>query len=178
MQALQEDCSELVHFLQGSAATQSTQWPSLRGPTQNSLQDSQWCSNITQQALFFSSGSSSSRIGSSSCHVVPVQQQVRSMHSSAADVDVQPSSADAASTISTSSSRDEAGANALPKQQQQEAATFQKMGLPDELLAALKAQGISAPTPVQAAAVRPILSGRNVALQSATGTGKVRGMHR
>ncbi|WIA16185.1 hypothetical protein OEZ85_012898 [Tetradesmus obliquus] len=46
------------------------------------------------------------------------------------------------------------------------------MGLPEQLLAALKAQKFSAPTPVQAAAQQAVLSGRNVALQSATGTGK------
>lgn len=52
-------------------------------------------------------------------------------------------------------------------------ASFEALGVAPELVTALSDQGFTAPTPVQAAAMQPVLSGRNVALQSSTGTGKV-----
>jgi superfamily II DNA/RNA helicase len=55
-----------------------------------------------------------------------------------------------------------------------DASPFAALGLEltDRLHAALQADGISAPTAVQSAAIGPILNGQHVILQSGTGTGK------
>jgi ATP-dependent RNA helicase DeaD len=49
---------------------------------------------------------------------------------------------------------------------------FAALGLRDELLTSLAALGYEEPTPVQAAAIPPLLEGRDVLGQAATGTGK------
>ncbi|MEN9800708.1 MAG: hypothetical protein RL653_4405 [Pseudomonadota bacterium] len=49
---------------------------------------------------------------------------------------------------------------------------FAALGLRDELLSSLAALGYEEPTPVQAAAIPPLLEGRDVLGQAATGTGK------
>jgi ATP-dependent RNA helicase DeaD len=50
--------------------------------------------------------------------------------------------------------------------------TFEELGLRAELLEALSALGYEEPTPVQREAVPPLLAGRDVLGQAATGTGK------
>src|SRR6218665_525850 len=50
--------------------------------------------------------------------------------------------------------------------------TFEALGLADRLVDAARAVGISAPTPVQAAAIPPVLQGRDVQAQARTGSGK------
>ena len=50
--------------------------------------------------------------------------------------------------------------------------TFDTLGLPPELLSTLSGLGYAHPTPVQAAAIPPLLEGRDVLAQAATGTGK------
>ena len=50
--------------------------------------------------------------------------------------------------------------------------SFESLGLPAPLLATLTALGYREPTPVQAAAIPPLLEGRDVLGQAATGTGK------
>src|SRR5215472_9157429 len=50
--------------------------------------------------------------------------------------------------------------------------TFAELGLRAELLRALDALGYEEPTPIQREAVPPLLSGRDVLGQAATGTGK------
>jgi hypothetical protein len=172
MLPLQQACSphtqqQMLLVLQASAAAQHVQWPSLFAPTQSIVGATQWCRNQKHQTRLWSSSSSS--------HYA-VLQQMRNMHSTAAGIQEQLLQAGSpavneSSANSTSSSKHEAGAD--PQQQQLQ--TFEDMGLPEPLLAALKAQGFTAPTPVQVAALPVIFSGRNVALQSATGTGKVHG---
>ncbi len=49
---------------------------------------------------------------------------------------------------------------------------FQQLGLRPELLQSLGALGYEEPTPVQRAAIPPLLAGRDVVAQAATGTGK------
>lgn len=49
---------------------------------------------------------------------------------------------------------------------------FTALGLPEALAAALRAQGILAPLPVQTAAVPRLLAGENLLVQAPTGTGK------
>jgi ATP-dependent RNA helicase DeaD len=49
---------------------------------------------------------------------------------------------------------------------------FASLGLDPRLLAALLALGYEEPTPVQSAAIPPLLAGRDVLAQAATGTGK------
>jgi ATP-dependent RNA helicase DeaD len=49
---------------------------------------------------------------------------------------------------------------------------FSALGLPDKTLAALTALGYEEPTPIQRAAIPPLLAGRDVLAQAATGTGK------
>ncbi|HZR81530.1 MAG TPA: DEAD/DEAH box helicase [Candidatus Binatia bacterium] len=49
---------------------------------------------------------------------------------------------------------------------------FIDLGLPEDLADALAARGISEPFPIQAAAIPPILSGRDVSGQAPTGSGK------
>ncbi|MFI5246417.1 MAG: DEAD/DEAH box helicase, partial [Gemmatimonadales bacterium] len=51
-------------------------------------------------------------------------------------------------------------------------AGFPTLGLDDRLLAALTALGYEEPTPIQRAAIPPLLEGRDVLAQAATGTGK------
>jgi ATP-dependent RNA helicase DeaD len=51
-------------------------------------------------------------------------------------------------------------------------ADFEALGLPAALTAALSQLGYARPTPVQAAAIPPLLEGRDVLAQAATGTGK------
>lgn len=50
--------------------------------------------------------------------------------------------------------------------------TFTALGLPEALVAALRAQGILTPLPVQTAAVPRLLAGENLLVQAPTGTGK------
>lgn len=50
--------------------------------------------------------------------------------------------------------------------------TFTALGLPEPLAAALRAQGILTPLPVQTAAVPRLLAGENLLVQAPTGTGK------
>ena len=50
--------------------------------------------------------------------------------------------------------------------------TFTALGLPEALAAALRAQGILTPLPVQTAAVPRLLAGENLLVQAPTGTGK------
>src|SRR5262249_8465715 len=50
--------------------------------------------------------------------------------------------------------------------------TFAELGLRAELLRALDALGYEEPTPIQREAVPPLLSGRDLVGQAATGTGK------
>jgi ATP-dependent RNA helicase DeaD len=52
------------------------------------------------------------------------------------------------------------------------AAGFSTLGLDPRLLAALTALGYEEPTPIQRAAIPPLLAGRDVRAQAATGTGK------
>ncbi|ABP54557.1 DEAD/DEAH box helicase [Salinispora tropica] len=53
-----------------------------------------------------------------------------------------------------------------------EATAFVDLGLRDELLAALAALGYEEPTPIQREAIPPLLAGRDLLGQAATGTGK------
>ena len=50
--------------------------------------------------------------------------------------------------------------------------TFTELGLSPALVAALEKQAITTPTPIQAEAMPLLLAGRNVYLNSETGTGK------
>lgn len=50
--------------------------------------------------------------------------------------------------------------------------TFTALGLPEAIAAALRAQGILTPLPVQTAAVPRLLAGENLLVQAPTGTGK------
>src|SRR5215218_8096742 len=50
--------------------------------------------------------------------------------------------------------------------------TFDDLGLRPELLAALTALGYEEPTPIQAEAIPPLVEGRDLLGQAATGTGK------
>src|SRR5712691_2333039 len=52
---------------------------------------------------------------------------------------------------------------------------FSKLGLSAEILRAISDQGYSEPTPVQAQAIPPILSGLDVMAGAQTGTGKTAG---
>jgi hypothetical protein len=156
--------------LHASAAMQHVQWPSLNWPTWGCTGTAVlWCGSAKHQASLWNSNSSSS----SSYHAAA--QPRRGMHSAAADPEGQQLLAKPSPAGGSSSSSSTDGANAT-QQQQQVATTFEDMGLPDTLLKALLAQGFAAPTPVQVAAQQAVLSGRNVALQSATGTGKVSNM--
>lgn len=55
---------------------------------------------------------------------------------------------------------------------QDDAVTFEDLGLAPELLAALAHLGYEEPTPIQAEAIPPLLEGRDLLGQAATGTGK------
>ncbi len=50
--------------------------------------------------------------------------------------------------------------------------SFADLGLPDTLLAALRAVGYESPSPIQASTIPPLLAGRDVVGQAQTGTGK------
>ena len=50
--------------------------------------------------------------------------------------------------------------------------TFAELGLGPELLAELAALGYEEPTPIQKAAIEPLMEGRDLLGQAATGTGK------
>lgn len=50
--------------------------------------------------------------------------------------------------------------------------TFAELGVPDDLIDALDAQGISAPFPIQEATIPPALAGRDVSGRAPTGSGK------
>jgi len=50
--------------------------------------------------------------------------------------------------------------------------TFAELGLPPEALAALARQDLTAPTPIQVAAIPPLLTGASAFLNAPTGTGK------
>lgn len=50
--------------------------------------------------------------------------------------------------------------------------TFSSLGLPDPILASLKSLGYKEPTPIQAAAIPPLMDGRDLLGQASTGTGK------
>ena len=50
--------------------------------------------------------------------------------------------------------------------------TFAELGLGSELLAELTALGYEEPTPIQKTAIPPLLEGRDLLGQAATGTGK------
>ena len=49
---------------------------------------------------------------------------------------------------------------------------FDELGLSDELLRAVKSEGYTTPTPVQALSIPPLLEGRDVLGVAQTGTGK------
>src|SRR5687767_3298602 len=53
-----------------------------------------------------------------------------------------------------------------------EATSFANLGLGDELLQAVTALGYEEPTPIQREAIPPLLEGRDLLGQAATGTGK------
>src|SRR5437899_718676 len=50
--------------------------------------------------------------------------------------------------------------------------SFASLGLHESLLASLRRQGYTAPTPIQAAAIPAVLGGRDVIGMAQTGTGK------
>ena len=54
----------------------------------------------------------------------------------------------------------------------QDGVTFERLGLRPELLAALSALGYEEPTPIQQEAIPPLVEGRDLLGQAATGTGK------
>jgi hypothetical protein len=54
---------------------------------------------------------------------------------------------------------------------------FEELPLPGQLIEGLSSCNMAVATPVQAAALTPILSGRNALVQSPTGTGKVSQQH-
>ena len=51
-------------------------------------------------------------------------------------------------------------------------AGFESLGLPGQILGTLKSLGYSQPTPIQSQAIPPLLAGRDLLGQAATGTGK------
>lgn len=60
------------------------------------------------------------------------------------------------------------------QQQQQNHLSFASIGVAPELVQVLQQEShITVPTPVQVQAMQPVATGRHVAIQSATGTGKV-----
>lgn len=50
--------------------------------------------------------------------------------------------------------------------------SFDQLGLPDDVLQAIKDQGYEQPSPIQAEAIPPLLTGRDILGQAQTGTGK------
>ena len=61
---------------------------------------------------------------------------------------------------------------AAPPEDTPAESAFAAFGLRPELLASVEAQGFEQPTPIQAAAIPPLLEGRDVVGQAQTGTGK------
>ena len=59
-----------------------------------------------------------------------------------------------------------------PEAPDSSATGFATLGLPEATLTALTALGYEEPTPIQSAAIPPLLAGRDVLAQAATGTGK------
>ena len=59
-----------------------------------------------------------------------------------------------------------------PRDEDPDAVTFARLGLPDELLQAVTRMGYVTPTPIQAEAIPPLLAGRDVVGIAQTGTGK------
>ncbi|MET0765549.1 MAG: DEAD/DEAH box helicase [Blastococcus sp.] len=59
-----------------------------------------------------------------------------------------------------------------PMDDDEQGATFDDLGLRPELLAALSALGYEEPTPIQQEAIPPLVEGRDLLGQAATGTGK------
>ncbi len=59
-----------------------------------------------------------------------------------------------------------------PESQAAEAPSFADLGLPQELLQALRDVGYETPSPIQAATIPPLLEGRDLVGQAQTGTGK------
>jgi len=53
--------------------------------------------------------------------------------------------------------------------------TFEKLGLSEEILRAVREQGYSKPTPIQAQAIPVVLEGRDIMAAAQTGTGKTAG---
>jgi len=53
--------------------------------------------------------------------------------------------------------------------------SFDSLGLPEELLRAVKEQGYTEPSPIQAQAIPVILEGKDVMAAAQTGTGKTAG---
>jgi ATP-dependent RNA helicase DeaD len=60
----------------------------------------------------------------------------------------------------------------LPESPSENETTFQALGLPPALLAALNDVGYESPSPIQAQTIPPLLQGRDVLGQAQTGTGK------
>ena len=54
--------------------------------------------------------------------------------------------------------------------------TFTDLSLPPELVAALAKQQISEPSPIQIAAIPPLIAGKDAYLRAETGTGKTLGL--
>ncbi len=59
-----------------------------------------------------------------------------------------------------------------PESQAAESPSFADLGLPQELLQALRDVGYETPSPIQAATIPPLLEGRDLVGQAQTGTGK------
>ena len=66
----------------------------------------------------------------------------------------------------------QAGEEHTDTDQAEEGVTFASLGLPDEILAAITDMGFRVPTPIQAAAIPPLLELRDVVGIAQTGTGK------
>lgn len=60
----------------------------------------------------------------------------------------------------------------MPSETPRSTATFAELGLRDEIIRALTDLGYEEPTPIQAATIAPLLEGRDLLGQAATGTGK------
>src|SRR4051794_10832494 len=68
--------------------------------------------------------------------------------------------------------RRDAQGTMVPMDDDEQGATFESLGLRPELLAALAALGYEEPTPIQREAIPPLVDGRDLLGQAATGTGK------
>src|SRR4051812_6188215 len=60
----------------------------------------------------------------------------------------------------------------MPNVKHQPSDGFESLGLRDEIVATLTALGYEEPTPIQRAAIPPLIAGRDLLGQAATGTGK------